>query len=156
MSKNSDYAKQLARRFKPLPSAGIKAVGTAIYAGVLNNTKQDSGEAAFNWRANINNTQIRPYLFQRGRDPVGSTGDARSAGFERFIVIHYRLNDFVLRLTGKEVKSVFIYNPIDDALHELRARVEEAGVLSTGQDFMNEVAGRAMRLAERRGDGAFI
>ena len=156
MSKNSDYAKQLARRFNPLPSVALKAVGRAVYAGVLNNTKQDSGEAAFNWRANINNAQIRPYLFQRGRDPVGSTGDARSAGFERFIVIHHRLNEFVARLAGKDVRTIFIYNPIEDDMHELRARVEEAGILSTGQDFMNGVAERAVRVAERGGISAFI
>lgn len=149
MTVNSDYAATLIRRFEPLPSVALKAVGKAVYAGVLNNTRQDSGEAAFNWRANINNTQIRPYLFQRGRAPVGSTGDARSAGFERFIVIHHRLNDFISRLTGKKVESLFIYNPIDDQEHEIRALVQEAGVLSTGQDFMDGVALRAVRIAER-------
>lgn len=149
MTINSDYAATLIRRFKKLPSVAIKAVGRAVYTGVLNNTKQDSGEAAFNWRANINNVQIRPYLFQRGRAPVGSTGDSRSASFERFIVINHRLNDFVFRLTGKKVESVFIYNPIDDEEHETRALVQEAGVLSTSQDFMDGVAERAVRIAER-------
>lgn len=155
MTVNSDYAATLIKKFEPLPSVALKAVGRVVYTGVLNNTKQDSGEAAFNWRANINNAQVRPYLAQRGRAPVGSTGDQRSATMARFIVINHRLNDFLFRLRGKKVQSIFIYNPIDDFEHETRARVEEAQALSTGQDEMDGAAELAVRAAER-GDRAFI
>lgn len=156
MSKNSDYAKQLARRFRPLPSAALKAVGRAVYTQVLQNTRQDSGEAAFNWIANINHTRIRPYMEHRGTSPVGATGDKRSATSARMIVINYRLTDFLTRLRGKDLKDILVYNPIEDEHHERNALIEEAGVLAIGQDMLNSVAEMAVRRAEKGGADAFI
>lgn len=156
MSKNSDYAKQLARRFRPLPSAALKAVGRAVYTQVLQLTRQDSGEAAFNWIANINNTRIRPYMEHRGIAPVGSTGEKRSATSARMIVIDYRLTDFLARVTGKDLKDIMIYNPIEDEQHERNALIQEAGALATGQDMLTSVAEMAVRRAEKGGADAFI
>ncbi len=154
MTVNSNYAKQLGKRFDRLPSEALRAVGRAVYTSVLNNTLQDSGEAAFNWRANINTVRIRPYIEQRGRPPVGSTGEKRSLGFDRFIVINYRLADFISRLGNKIIKTIFIYNPIEDSEHEARAKIQVAGAMSIGQDFLSDVAERAVRVAERSGISA--
>jgi len=144
MTNNADYAKTLNARLKKIPSIAVSAVGKAAYHATLSNTKQDSGEAAFNWRMQINNTQFRPYIFQRGRAPVGSTGDKRSAGFERMIVIDHRYNDFLFRLRGKNVRSLFMYNPIEDPKHANNALVQQALALSTGYDWLEGVAKTAV------------
>lgn len=128
-----------------LPSIMAKAVGKAAYHAVLSHTKQDSGEAAFNWRMQINNSQVRSYMFQRGIAPVGSSGDKRSAGFERMIVIDHRYNDFVERLRGKEVRFLYMYNPIEDPKHYNNALVEQALAIATGQGWLEDVAKGSIR-----------
>ena len=145
MTANSDYADMLIAKLKPLPSIAAKAVGKAMYSTVLNQTLQDSGVAAYNWRANINNTQRREFQDSRGRAPVGSSGDKRSAGMDRFIVIHERYSDFLSRLRGKDVKTLKIYNPIEDPAHEIRSFISSAGTMATGE-FTEDVAKRVVDL----------
>jgi hypothetical protein len=144
MTRNAEYAKALAAKLNPLPSVMLAAVGKAAYHAALSSTKQDSGEAAFNWRMNINNAQVRPFLNQRGRPPVGSTGDKRSAGFERMIVIDHRYNDFLGRLSGKDLKFLYMYNPIEDPKHSRNALIEQALAIASGQDWLEDVAKRSI------------
>lgn len=140
MSKNSDYARELIDKFSQLPSVAAKATGKAVYSAVLDNTIQDSGEAAFNWRAQINTPRRYPYESRRGVYPVGSTGDNRMGGFERDLVINYRYGDFIARLEGKEVKDLYIYNPIEDDDHAFHARLDQAAGIATDQNWMDSVA----------------
>ena len=145
MSKNSDYAKKIAAKMDTLPSIAVSAVGKRAYHAALSSTKQDSGEAAFNWRIQINNSQVRPFIQARGRAPVGSTGDKRSAGFERMIDIDHRFNDFIFRLRGANVRFLYMYNPIEDPVHASNALVEQALAIATGQDWLEDVEKAALR-----------
>ena len=145
MSKNSLYAAKIAAEMSTLPTKVGGAVAKASYLAVLSNTKQDSGLAAFNWRAQINNRQVRPFRDTRGQAPVGSTGDKRSQSFDRSVVIDHRFNDFVGRLVGKEVRFVYIYNPIEDPIHYNAALIEQALVIGSGRDWLEDVAKGSIR-----------
>ncbi len=144
MSKNSDYAKFLNKRLHKMPSVLAEAVGRAAYSAVLNNTVQDSGEAAYNWRAQINTNRVFPFKSMRGRPPVGSSGDKRSRGFDRSIVIEDRLSDFIGRLQGKKIKFIHIYNPLEDDDHAFHARLEEARGVADNAGWLSSVAREAL------------
>lgn len=144
MSKNSNYAKALNKRLQGIPSVLAKAVGKAAYSAVLNNTVQDSGEAAYNWRAQINTKRVFPFKSMKGRPPVGSAGDKRSRGFDRGIVIEERFSEFMDRLQGKGVKSIHIYNPIEDDEHAFFARLEEARGVADNAGWLSDVARGAL------------
>ena len=144
MSRNTKYAAELKKKLNLVPSVGAKAVAKAAYQAVLDNTVQDSGEAAYNWRAQINTARQYPYRFMRGQYPVGSTGEKRSRGFDRHIVINERMGDFVSRLGSKTVKFVLIYNPMEDPDHAVNAKLQWAQGIATNEGWLDEVAQRAI------------
>lgn len=140
MSRNTAYAEKLNSRLRRLPSILGVAVSKAAYSAVLNNTTQDSGEAAFNWRAQINTSTMHPYQHSKGRAPVGISGEKRSQSFDRNIVIDHRYTDLLDRLRGKEIKFVHIYNPIEDEHHAINAQLDSARAIADNSEWLNSVA----------------
>ena len=136
MSRNSDYAKKLTKLFSKLPTEAVKAASKAAYVSILENTVQDSGQAAYNWHAQINTTRQYPYQYVYGVGPVGYKGDKRSSGFDRSIVI----DDRAKVGPAKDVRFVFIYNPMWDPDHAANAQLAMAIGLSTGRDWLDNVA----------------
>jgi hypothetical protein len=145
MSKNAEYAKTVMKRLDKLPSIMLAAVGKTAYLSVLFNTRQDSGEAAYNWHMNINNVQVRAFKPMRGRPPVGSTGEKRSSIGDPTIVVDDRYKDFLERVRGKNLRFLYMYNPIEDPVHARNALIGQALALSTGQDWLEDVAKRSIR-----------
>ncbi len=147
MSKNSAEAFKLIDRLNKIPTMLGAAVGRAAYSAVLNNTLQDSGQAAFNWRADINTTRVLPFRSMRGVAPVGATGDKRSAGFDRELVIRDRFENFLARLVGKDIKFIHLYNETPDPDYAHNARLEEARAVADNPDWLEDVARAALKNA---------
>ncbi|MGD2065548.1 MAG: hypothetical protein PVI43_00075 [Candidatus Bathyarchaeota archaeon] len=144
MSKNSNYAKKLTNMLGKLPSEAVKATGRGVYLSVLQNTRQDSGQAAYNWKTSLNTTQQRRYSHIYGQGPVGYKGEKRSSRGMTDIVIDDRYKTFDDKLHfNKNVRFVLIYNPLEDPDHASNAELELAIGLSTGQDWMDSLAERA-------------
>ena len=145
MSDNSAEAKRIEALLQPLPSKMLAAVGAAVYKEVLLNTTQDSGEAAFNWRAQINTSREFPFTPSRGRAPVGSSGEKRTLAGTTEIVVGFRMQEFLARLASiKQLRTLNIYNPIADDDHAFNARLEIARGAATNEGWMDEIAERTL------------
>jgi len=148
MTKNSDEAARLIKMLQPVPTIMARAVGKAVYSAVLHHTHRDSGEATFNWRADINTTQVRPFVPMRGRYPVGSTGD-RQRGVDNIQVIDDRFANFTGRLVGKDIKTIHVYNetPQEDG-HASNARLDRARAVADNPGWLEGIAEGALRNAK--------
>ena len=144
MTANSDEAKRIIEALKSMPSRMLAAVGVAVYTAVLDNTTQDSGEAAFNWRAQINSSRQFPYIYAKGRAPVGSAGEKRTMAGTTEQVVGFRVQQLVGRLAGKDLRSLHIYNPMEDDDHAFNARLEVARGIATNEGWMEDIAKRAL------------
>jgi hypothetical protein len=144
MSKNSIEAARIIALLAPLPSKMLAAVSTAVYKEVLLNTVQDSGEAAFNWRASVNDTSEIGFIASRGISPVGSSGDKRTLSGDTDEVVAFRLQEFLSKISSADLTDVHIYNPVPDPDHAANAKLSKARTASTGQDFMDDIAEKAL------------
>jgi hypothetical protein len=144
MSKNTDEAARINALFEPLPSKMLAAVSTEVYRGVLSNTIQDSGEAAFNWFVGVNDTSEVGFISSRGRSPVGSTGDKRSSSGGTEQVIDFKMQEFMTKISKVDLIDVHIYSAVPDPDHATNAELSKARTASTGQDFMDAIAEGAL------------
>ena len=144
MSKNTDEAARINALFEPLPSKMLAAVSTEVYGKVLNLTVQDSGEAAFNWRAGVNGESETGFTFSVGSDPVGFKGEKRSLTGNAEVVVAFRMQEFLSKISSDNLTDVHIYNPITDADHAGNARLLISRTVATAQDFMNDIAEKAL------------
>jgi hypothetical protein len=144
MSKNKSEAARINALFEPLPSKMLAAVSTAVYKEVLLNTVQDSGEAAFNWRASVNDTSEIGFIASRGRSPVGSSGDKRTLSGDTDEVVAFRMQEFLSKISSDDLTAVHIYNPVPHPDHAANAKLSKARTASTGQDFMDAIAEGAL------------
>jgi hypothetical protein len=144
MSKNSIEAARIIALLAPLPSKMLAAVSTEVYEKVLNLTIQDSGEAAFNWRAGVNDESEIGFTFSVGKDPVGFKGEKRSLTGGAEVVVGFRMQEFLSKISTDNLTNVHIYNPITDADHAGNARLLISRAAATNQDFMDDIAEKAL------------
>jgi hypothetical protein len=144
MSKNTDEAARINALFEKLPSKMLAAVSVEVYEKVLNLTIQDSGEAAFNWRAGVNNESEIGFTPSAGRAPVGSKGDKRSLTGGAEVVVGFRMQEFLSKISSGNLTDVHIYNPVPSADHAANARLSISRAVATNQDFMDDIAERAL------------
>lgn len=128
--RNKAVSKSLIDDLKKLPGK-IHAAGleTAIWELTIN-TRQDSGNAAFNWIADSGKTTARVYKDNKGIAPVGNRGDARTdTGSNLDAVSAFRAKQahkLLQSIRAGKVKVTTISNPIDDEYYESNAELEKA------------------------------
>jgi hypothetical protein len=144
MSKNTAEAARIIALLQPLPSKMLAAVSAVVYERALELTIQDSGEAAFNWRAAVNNESEHDFYDSVGRFPVGDKGEKRSSTGGTEIVVKFRIQDFLSKISTDNLTDVHIYNPLPGLSHAANARLSKARTVATAQDFMDDIAKRAL------------
>ena len=128
--RNKSVSESIINDLKKLPgkihAAGMEA---AIYELPIN-TRQDSGNAAFNWVADSGKTMARVYKDSKGIGPVGNRGDARTdTGSNLDAVSAFRARQahkLLQAIRAGNVKVSTISNPIDDEYYGRNAELNKA------------------------------
>jgi len=113
---NENYAMGLKRDLTNLYNRAAKRVAKKVLRSVIVNTRQDSGQAAYNWKWTINGVDMSQpvdWVKGTGTPGVGDRGEHRTASGDTFRAARPRLAEFQAEVdVVKEIKSIFLYNPI--------------------------------------------
>ncbi len=147
---NDEYLKSIMRRLTRVPKEALAAALKTAVDVVLEETLQDSGNAAFHWEIINIRKKDQTVLGEnasrdlRGSPPVGNRGDKGANRAAVIAAVKRRAYDRIEKLVFEQHSvSVTLYNPITPERYATNANIRD--------EMITEIAAKALNSARTAG-----